>query len=244
MTTACIIGASAGLGLALARALAKQGHNLFLVAQDARDLGAIAADLALTCSVNVRTAALDINTADPDELVRLACDPFGHIDHLLFVAGLSQANDAPGLADADVNRLLQTNFCAPVRIINAFIPHLLSRPKASVTGAGSVASIRARRRNVHYGAAKSGLEFYFSGLRHAFSDTPCRIQYYRLGYLDTQMTFGQRLLFPAAKPERVASDVVSSLGIDRVGTYLPGWWRFIAIALHGLPWRVFRRLDF
>ena len=244
MTTACIIGASAGLGLALARSLARSGHDLCLIARDARDLDAIASDFRIRYGVRVQIAAVDIARIDPSELVRMSCALSGPIDHLLVVAGISQKNDAPGLSDAELASILDVNLVAPVRIINAFIPHLLSRPFASITGAGSVASIRARRNNLHYAVAKTGVEFYFDGLRHAFAGSKCRVQFYRLGYLETQMTFGQRLMLPAAMPERVAAKMVANMGLDRVHAYLPRWWGVVALPLRFLPWALYRRLDF
>ena len=243
MTTACIIGASAGLGLALARALATQGHDLCLVARDARDLDAIAADLRIRYRVQVQTLDIDLGNVDPAELVNNCLALSGPIDHLLLVAGISQKNDRPGLSDSEVAAILEVNLVAPVRTINAFIPHLLSRPSASITGAGSIASARARRNNIHYAAAKTAMEFYFDGLRHALADSDCRIQFYRLGYLQTQMTFGQRLMLPAASPERVAAKIVANLNRDTVGGYLPGWWRLPAMVLRCLPWTIYRRLD-
>jgi short-subunit dehydrogenase len=244
VTTACIIGASAGLGLALARELASGRHDLVLVARDARDLDAIADDLRIRYSIRIQTSAVDIREVDPDEFVKSCCALSGYIDHLLVVAGNTNAHDAPGLPDNEVVSILEANLVAPIRMINAFIPHLLSRPSASITGAGSIASIRARRNNLHYAAAKTGVEFYFHGLRHAFSGNNCRVQFYRLGYLETQMTFGQRLMLPAARPERVAADIVAKLGIDTVGAYLPRWWRLPAMLLQWLPWAIYRRLDF
>jgi short-subunit dehydrogenase len=244
VTTACIIGASAGLGLALGHSLAEKGYDLFLIARDARDLGAIASDLKIRYRVQVKIAAIDVCEVDPSDLVKTCCASSGPIDHLLVVAGISQKNDAPRLSDAEVISILDVNLVAPMRIINAFIPHLLSRPSASITGAGSIASIRARRNNIHYATAKTGMEFYFSGLRHAFSGSNCRIQFYRLGYLETQMTFGQKLMLPAAKPERVAADMVANLAIDTVGSYLPRWWALPAVLLRCLPWAIYRHLDF
>jgi short-subunit dehydrogenase len=243
VTTACIIGASAGLGLALARSLAKSGYDLCLVARDARDIDAIANDLRIRYLVRVQTAAVDICKVDPSDLVKSSCALSGHIDHLLVVAGISQKNDAPGLPDAELASILDVNLVAPIRIINAFIPHLLSRPSASITGAGSIASIRARRNNIHYAAAKTGVEFYFNGLRHALSGSNCRIQFYRLGYLETQMTFGQELMLPAANPEHTAADIVANMSIDTVGAYLPRWWRLPAVVLRCLPWAIYRRLN-
>ena len=64
--TTVVVGASSGLGRALAEELARTGHELLLVASDPRDLSAIAADLGLRHAAKVHTLALDLAaTADP-----------------------------------------------------------------------------------------------------------------------------------------------------------------------------------
>ena len=70
--------------------------------------------------------------------------------------------------------------------------------------AGSVASIRPRGGNTVYGAAKTALEHYGMAIRHAFADGLGSVSCYRLGYISTAMTFGQKLPLPAAAPEQVA----------------------------------------
>jgi short-subunit dehydrogenase len=94
-----------------------------------------------------------------------------------------------------------------------------------------------------YGAAKSGLETYFAALRHYLVGKPCRVQFYRLGYLDTAMTFGQKLMFPALPPEAAAAAIVANLHRDLGAVYLPAWWRPIATVVRLLPWPVFKRLN-
>ncbi|MBN8483018.1 MAG: SDR family NAD(P)-dependent oxidoreductase, partial [Xanthomonadales bacterium] len=61
--TAIVIGASSGLGRALAVELARRGRPLLLVASDARDLDALACDLGLRFGVAVGTLALDLVAA-------------------------------------------------------------------------------------------------------------------------------------------------------------------------------------
>ena len=86
--TALVVGASSGLGRALAGELARRRHDLLLVASDARDLEAVAADLNLRHGVAVRALALDLS-AEPDPAARIVAALHGMtpLDALLLPAG-------------------------------------------------------------------------------------------------------------------------------------------------------------
>ncbi|MCX7310348.1 MAG: SDR family NAD(P)-dependent oxidoreductase [Alphaproteobacteria bacterium] len=174
-----IVGASAGLGRAIAERLAADGHALYLIASDAQDIEALVADLGIRFSIKVSGESLD---------------------HLQAGGG-------------------------------------------NLVGAGSVSSSRGRRTNSVYAAAKSGLETYFAAMRHYMAGSRCRVQFYRLGYIQTRMTFGQRLMFPALKPEQGADAIVKNLGRDLGAVYLPWWWWGITTIIRFLPWPIFKRLN-
>jgi short-subunit dehydrogenase len=77
-----------------------------------------------------------------------------------------------------------------------------------------VAATRGRATNVVYSASKRALQTYFEGLRHASVGTPVRVQFYVVGYLDTNLAFGRRTLLPRADPEGLAARVVRDLDRD------------------------------
>jgi decaprenylphospho-beta-D-erythro-pentofuranosid-2-ulose 2-reductase len=108
----------------------------------------------------------------------------------------------------------------------------------------SIAAAAPRGRNVVYGAAKAALEHYGRSLQHRLAGGPVRVQVYALGYVDTAMSAGQRLLLPRVDPNRIARTVADALGDDRRFTYLPRYWRAITFGLRHLPWPIYRRLNF
>ncbi len=240
--TSLVIGASAGLGRALAEALARQGQDLFLVASDEKDLIPAANDLSLRYDVRVAWLASDLRKMDAAGLCAAFFKKFDGLDSLFIIAGWGDPNADSGAVSQELaDDLIEINFRAPISIINVFLDHLSMRPGTNIVGAGSVAAVRGRRINSIYASCKKGLGFYFECLRHYLSDTPCRVQFYHLGYLATQMTFGKRLLFPAANPTLIAEKIIAGLGRDRA-RYLPSWWAPIALILKSLPWPVFKLL--
>ncbi|MGZ8842797.1 MAG: SDR family NAD(P)-dependent oxidoreductase, partial [Pyrinomonadaceae bacterium] len=74
--------------------------------------------------------------------------------------------------------------------------------------------------------------------------TPVLVQGYALGYVDTAMAYGKKLLLPAVSAEAVANEVVRNLSRDIGIKYYPGYWWLITRALRLLPWFVYKRLRF
>lgn len=242
---ALIVGASAGVGRALSEALAARGDDLLLVASDERDLEVQAAHLRLVYDVRVETSPCD--ASHPSECLKNICsaaETFGNFDGMFFPIGLSRSDDCGVLPLAKVQQLFDVNLVTIVSVIGQFLPGLFASDHGIIVGFGSVAAIRGRRANIVYAAAKRGLESYFESLRHLTANTKVRVQFYKLGYVSTQQSFGKDLLFPQVSPQIVAKTVVNNLECSHGLIYLPRYWSIIARFVSALPWFVFRRIDF
>ena len=241
---ALVVGATAGLGRALAANLAQAGHEIALVARDIRDLDAVAADLTLRYSGKVCCRAEDIARPDASALRDWTVAALGGIDAVFLVAGLGDDDDTGTLPDQAVERLLSVNLEGPLRIVNAFFADLDRPATAHLVAVGSVATVRGRSKNMVYGAAKRGLQFYFDALRHRLAGSGCRVQFYLAGFMDTTMLGHAKPGLLVADPEAMARKMVANLD-GRAGVYyLPAWWRLIALVLQTMPWRLFVRMKF
>lgn len=239
--TALVVGASSGLGRALAGELARRRHDLLLVASDARDLEAVAADLNLRHGVAVRALALDLS-AEPDPGARIvaALDGMTPLEALLLPVGTSRADDDFSLDAARIGQLLAINLHAPLAIVHALLPRLLEA-RGVIVLFGSIAAARGRGRNVVYAGAKRGLMSVYESLRQHHHPRALRVQFYQLGFLATNLTHGLRLPAAAANPADVARMVVDRLGRGSAFRYLPRRFRFIALVVRALPWPAYRR---
>jgi short-subunit dehydrogenase len=242
---AVVVGASAGLGRALAEVLAAAGHDLVVAASDARDVEALASDLRVRRGVRVLAVAVDLGAAgaDLEPLVR-AVDALGGPDALLLPIGWTAeaARDDGTLDSATAERLVRANFLSVAAIVARLLPRMREREHARIVGFGSVAAARGRRQNLVYASSKRALQTYFEGLRHACAGTPVRVQYWVPGYLDTNLAFGRRTPLGRASPARLAARVVRRLGKGDAVVYHPGVWRVVCAAVAYLPWFLYRRL--
>lgn len=240
--TAIVIGASSGVGRALCLALARAGQPLLLVASDSRDLAPLSSDLQLRFDVQVKSVSMDLaGTANPGARVIEALTDMPAATALLLPVGMSRQDDDGQLGAAAIGQLLAINLHAPMAIAHALLPALIES-KGVIVGFGSIAGARGRSRNVVYAAAKRGLETYFESLRHRYTPTELRVQFHRLGFVSSNLTYGKKLPLPVATPEAVAQVVVSRLRSGSFDRYTPRWWSLVGLLVRWMPWFVFRRM--
>lgn len=239
-----IVGASAGLGRALAQRLAQNGHSLVIIAQDARDLDAMAADLSLR--FGVRCAVLAGDLAEPEVMSKrltAVLQDWVDLEGFLFASGWATDADDIELAPNQARRLLDVNLTSAIMLVEAVLPRLRAQRRGVIVGFGSIAASRGRSVNMVYAAAKRGLESYFESLRHALTSEGIRVQFYVIGFLDTNMSFDLQTPLPKASPERLADRVVGRLDREFGKSYFPAWWAPLCLALKVVPWSIMRRLQ-
>jgi short-subunit dehydrogenase len=241
--TYVIIGATAGVGRALAGRFAAAGHDLVLVASDERDLRAMTADLAIRHGTRARWVPADVS-ADCSYLdpIAAAADELGRLAGLLLPVGNVADTDDCSFDPARVAWLTSVNLGSVVAIVTRFLPQLRAEPRATIVGFGSIAAARGRNRNVAYAAAKRGLQSFFESLRHACADSTVSVQFYVLGYMDTELARGIRTPVPKGDPEALSDLVLRNLGRDVGVVYYPWFWRIVSMLLRLTPWFIFRRL--
>ena len=245
MSSAVIVGASSGVGRALATTFAAAGFDLVVVARDARDLEATAADIRLRHGVTCVARAQDIGAADWDvqAFLELCAATLGRIDCVLVPAGAISEDDH-GANPEVVNPLLATNFVGPARIAAAFGNRMAATGGGSIVLFSSIAAAAPRQKNAAYSAAKAALETYAKALRTTFDARGVRVLVVSLGYVDTALSFGLPLRFPVASPAAVAKYVLDR-GLHAAGKHhFPAFWWWITTVLRHLPWFIYRRLSF
>ena len=243
--TYVIIGASAGVGRALASAFASAGHDLILVSSDERDLRALTSDLGIRHGARVTAIAADVNEGDAYlDQVADAARRLGALDGMLFPLGAT-ADDDDGRFDPHLIRALsRVNYEAVVSAATRFLPELTERPRATLVAFGSVAALRGRSRNMAYGAAKRALLSFFESLRHACAHSRVRVQFYVLGYMETEQARGLQSWIPKGDPMALARRVCRDVHRDLGMVYYPAFWRLLAGGVRAVPWSIYKRLRF
>jgi len=155
MDTALITGASRGLGLALARELARRSWRLVIDARGADALEATRTELAAVTEV----VAIPGDVADPSHRRALVAAAGSRIDLLVNNASVLGPSPQPRLADYPLDVLEQVyrvNVLAPLALVQAALPVLA--PGACVVNVTSDAAVEAYEGWGGYGSSKAALE--------------------------------------------------------------------------------------
>ncbi len=182
--TALITGASRGLGLALARALAEQGWNLVIDARGAEALEA--ARLALANQTRVIAIPGDVTNARHRNALAEAARELGGLDALVNNASFLGPSPQPALLDYPLEvleRVYRTNVIAPLALIQALRDEL--KPGACIMNITSDAGVEAYAGWGGYGSSKAALEQLSNIL--AAENLSLRIYWVDPGDMRTQM---------------------------------------------------------
>ena len=155
MRNALVTGASRGLGLALARALAERGWSLVIDARGTEALEAARRELAS----HTHVVAIAGDVADPDHRHDLVAAADGPLDLVVNNASTLGVSPLPPLADYSVEALehvLRVNVVAPLALIQLALPVLA--PGARIVNVSSDAAVEAYEGWGGYGASKAALD--------------------------------------------------------------------------------------
>jgi decaprenylphospho-beta-D-erythro-pentofuranosid-2-ulose 2-reductase len=239
------LGATKGMGRALARLMAQRGDRLVLLGRDAVDLEKSARDLEVRGGNPVATAECDLETPETFAPALLAAETaLGGLDTVVVTAGLFATQDRLEADPELTRRLLLVDFTNTVVFCEEARRRLQARGGGTLCVFSSVAGERGRKPVVLYGAAKAGLTRYLEGLDHRFRATGLRTVCVKPGFVRTSMTDGLPAPPFAGEPDAVAVRVLRAIDAGTPVVYVPGAWRYVMAVIRLLPRAVMRRVGF
>ncbi len=240
------LGATRGMGRALARLMAERGDSLFLLGRDTADLEKSARDLeARAGRGTVGTAACDLLVPERFAAALDAAErALGGLDTVVVTAGLFATQDKLETDPALCERVLFADFTGTVLFCEEARKRLLARGGGTLCVFSSVAGERGRKPVVLYGAAKAGLSSYLEGLDHRYRAAGLRTVCVKPGFVKTSMTDGLPAPPFAGEPEGVARTVLGALDRGTPVVYAPAMWALVMLVIRHLPRFVMRKVRF
>ncbi len=239
---ALVVGASSGIGEAIARQLAEGGAQVALVARRAEELERVRQaypDL-------MRAYPHDVQQAEqvPELFERIVAE-LGGLDLIVYAAGV-MPKVAEGEYHFDKDALMvQVNLLGAMAWLNPAAARFEAARAGSIVGISSIAGERGRRGNPGYCTSKAALSTYLESLRNRCSRSGVNVVTIKPGFVETAMTRGLEGLFWLITPQQAAK---TTLALARRGSsasaFVPARWWLVALIVRWLPSFIFRRLNF
>jgi decaprenylphospho-beta-D-erythro-pentofuranosid-2-ulose 2-reductase len=244
---AVVLGATKGIGRAIARALAEQGSEIYLLGRDRDDLMRSAADLEQRGGGTRKVLIGDCDLEQPErfQAALLEADSaLSGFDTVIVTAGLFATQDRLENDLEYTRRLLTANFANTIVFCEYARQRLLAHGGGTLCVVSSVAGERGRKPVVLYGASKAGLSAYLEGLDHKFHAHGLRVINVKPGFVKTSATDGLQPPPFAGEPDQVARDVVRGIRRASPVVYTPTIWALVMLVIRWLPRFVMRKIGF
>lgn len=225
-----LVGASAGIGAALARALAQRGARLALSGRH----------LAALQSLSIPDALLlPCNVTDTDSLAHARVQmlaAWGGVDLVVYLAGdyVPMGVDEFELATAE--RVVDTNFTGALRLVGNLLGDL--QPGSGIALVASIAGYRGLPRSLCYGPGKAALIHLAECLHLELAPRGIGIWVINPGFVATRLTARNSFRMPALQtPEQAADAIIAGFRGGAFEIHFPLRFSWAMKLLSHLPYR-------
>ena len=233
-----LVGASEGLGRALAVKLSQAGAEVILSARSTERLDALAAELPGPAQV----VAMDI--ADRDS-VAAAWGQLGQIDGMVFLAGVYWPQSAKAWNGPEVEAMFDINLTGAARVLAHVVPDFVARDQGHIVLTGSLSGFRGLPGAIGYAASKAGLYSLAESLDGDLKDTSVDVQLVNPGFIRTRLTDKNDFTMPfIMDPEPAAQIFFDHMQRGGFARHFPTLFSLVFRLSAFMPHALYRRLFF
>ncbi|HWF44136.1 MAG TPA: SDR family NAD(P)-dependent oxidoreductase [Candidatus Kapabacteria bacterium] len=235
-----IIGASSGIGKAIAEQLLKQGASVAMVARRREPMEEIArsaaAGKALVYEHDVR------HYEDVPALFQQIALDMGGLDLVVYASGVMPPVEENEYNFTKDREIIEVNLLGAFAWLDEAAARFERTKSGTIVGISSVAGERGRRGSPAYCTSKAALTTFLESLRNRLSRYGIKVVTIKPGFIDTEMTRGKSGLFWLISSEAAATQILHAARSRKSTAYVPGRWRIVSMILHCIPSFIFKYL--
>ena len=185
MPVTLVTGTSTGIGFATALHLAKHGHTVVATMRNLAKAGPLAA-AAHEQGVRLAVRELDVTSqASIDRAMAATRECEGAVDVLVNNAGIGGATPLELTPEDEHRAMFETNYWAPIRMIQAVLPSMRERRSGCIVNVTSIAGRIATPNQIPYSASKHALAAASEALAHEVAAFGVRVAIIEPGVIQT-----------------------------------------------------------
>lgn len=239
---AVVVGASSGIGEAIARRLVKEGATVVLVGRRREELERVAGSLPKG-KAHVLEHDVRAFQSVPGAFER-AVELLGGLDTLVYAAGVM-----PPIAEHEYDpekdrAMVETNLLGAMAWMGPAAARFEAARAGTLVGISSIAGERGRRGNPGYTTSKAAMSAYLEALRNRCSRYGVNVVTAKPGFVDTVMTKGMKSPLWLVSADDAAR---MTLALARKGSsangFVPARWALIAWIVRSIPSWLFRKTN-
>ncbi len=243
---AIVVGASSGIGEAIAHELARTGAAaIALVARRQNELHRVAGIIKHEHpEIKVQTYMHDVVDFDQTAPLfeRIERD-LGGVDTLVYAAGVMPEVVEGEYSFTKDRAMIEVNLLGAIAWMDVAAARFEAARSGTILGISSIAGERGRRGNPGYNTSKAALSTFLEALRNRMSRYGVNVVTIKPGFVDTAMTRGKGIKGAIAADEAARR----CLSIARAGgsgsAFVPGKWALVALVIRSIPSFIFRHLN-
>ena len=189
---AIVTGGNGGIGLGIARGLARAGADIAVAARNAEKTRSAVEQLIC---FGVRAVGLQTDVTDADQVRQMVADTIdrlGGVDILIANAGTTVRKSPETYTLDEWNQVLITNLTGVFSCCHAVYPQFKARGGGKIVTIGSMTSIFGMAMGAPYAATKGGVVQFTKSLASAWARDNVQVNCILPGWIDTELTQGAR----------------------------------------------------
>lgn len=230
-----LVGASAGLGAALAHKISSAGAEVIVSARSEGKL----AELVDALPGKASYQAMDVQDIDS---VRAAVTAVGDVDGIVYLAGAYWPFGAKAWEADHATAMIDVNLTGLVRVLGEVVPGMVAKDAGHIVITSSLTAFRGLPRSIGYTASKAGTMSLAECMYADLRKTGVKVQVINPGFIKTQLTEKNDFKMPfIMEPEDAAREVFEHMSTDKFKKSFPFAFSLVFRASQFLPdWLYFR----
>ncbi|TGL59146.1 SDR family NAD(P)-dependent oxidoreductase [Leptospira ognonensis] len=243
-----VVGASSGIGKAIAEAEWKKGSKVLLMARREREMNQIISLWNKAESPRAFALAYDVTDfKSADKVFTKALKTLGGLDEIYYASGVMPEVGKIEYNTTKDHAMMNVNVLGAISILNLAASHFTNQKHGKIIGISSIAGERGRKGNPVYNTSKAALNTYLEALRNRLSEVGVQVTTIKPGFIRTEMVSGlvlpEKGLLKVISAEDAADRIIKIVESGKDEAFVPGIWALVGFIIRNIPNFIFKKMS-